>query len=81
MVEGCTLNVLAMARQLSPAARCLSASACWCSLSLDVPFADARNSSGQLNPSNAAFELSAAELGCDGAQRASGFAVIPAQDA
>ena len=42
-----------------PAARCQSASACWCSLSLDVPFADARNSSGQLNPSNAAFELTA----------------------
>jgi hypothetical protein len=46
-----TPNVLAIARQLSPAARRLSASACWCSLSLSVrPFVDARNSRGQRNP-------------------------------
>ena len=53
MVEGCTSKALAMARQLSPAFRRLIASACRCSLSLDVPFVDARNSSGQFNPSRA----------------------------
>ena len=58
MVPWFTWKVLAMARQLSPAASRLSASACWCSLSLSVrPFVDVRNSRGQRNPSKAAFEL------------------------
>ena len=85
MVGRRTLKSRAIARAESPFSRRRSASACWCSLSLDVPFADARNSSGQLNPSKAAFELtplaSATKLGCDGAQRTSRIAVVAAQDA
>ena len=75
MVPWCTSKVLAMARQLSPAARRLSASACWCSLSLSVraTFVDARNSSGQLKPSSAAFEPTDGQVRPSLAALASGY--------